>query len=92
MSVELAYLAGLFDGEGSVGFYGNGKYVAFTVEIKMTELEVIQLFAERFGGKVWERKPDREGYKTQYRWRMRGERARNAYFALEPYLRVKKLR
>src|SRR5712671_4828910 len=92
--VLLAYLAGIFDGEGSVGFYSGGKgrisrtYV-FTMEVKMTYKPIIDLFYETFGGSVGFRKKYKSHYKDQWRWRVVGPKARDTFMQLKPYLRLK---
>lgn len=95
MSVHLAYLAGLIDGEGSVGFASRGpksghlKY--FYIQIVMTEKPIIDLFSETFGGYTVERSLiGRLGKKRQWEWRVRGEPAWTVYYQLEPYLRLKR--
>ena len=78
MKDKLAYLAGLFDGEGCVTYkkYWDvkrkdrpKKYYCWRIqmEIVMTDKPTIQWCADTFGGKVYD-KPRKE-HKMQYRWR-----------------------
>jgi hypothetical protein len=102
---DLAYMAGLFDGEGSVYFKKTkqirhkrkGKPVhnvtVIRMEISMTDEEVIKWFHDMAGcGTVGKRKFKSEYAKTwkqQWRWRCC---SRDAYFmarALWPYVKVK---
>ena len=50
---NLAYAAGLMDGEGFVGIHqaNNGKGVTLVVGIAMTDLEPIKWLLEHFGGR-----------------------------------------
>lgn len=72
-AVLLAYMAGIFDGEGSVGItktqprrYTNPRYTA-RVMIGMTEKEIVQLFADRYGGSLLVERV--HGRKPVYRWK-----------------------
>lgn len=92
--ILLAYLAGVVDGEGTVGLYICGthkKEMLPTIEVKMTTKHIIELFHETFGGAFWERPPPKKfpHHKTQWRWRLRGVRAVKVYKQLKPYLRLK---
>lgn len=54
-----AYIAGLFDGEGSVGRYGyaaskNGKkYYRLHVRITNTDRTLLESIQRDYGGKIW---------------------------------------
>lgn len=87
--MDIRYLAGLIDGEGSVGMFstGKGKH-AFTIEIKMTQEHVIDLLVRHFGGTKTAR-PQPNGWKHQWRWRVKGQRAVDLYASLRPHLLVK---
>lgn len=92
MSVDLAYLAGLVDGEGSVGFFSEraGKKV-FTIEIKMTSEPLIDWIVSNFGGTKAFRKSKVASWQDQWRWKIRGVAAAQLYIALNPYLKLKRL-
>jgi len=75
---QIAYMAGLFDGEGSVDYakrWGtsatNKKRYLFRrirCEMSMTDYEVIKWFHQTLGfGRVWTKKVP-EGLKPQWRW------------------------
>lgn len=63
------YLAGVFDGEGSISAYRQ-KTGAWVIRCQMSicNLEVCTLFLERFGGKVHKRKKLTTGGLQQYDW------------------------
>ena len=101
---EIAYLAGLFDGEGSITMYwaniNNPKYAPQrkqrgtfqgNMNVTSTNTEVLELFKERFGGNINKRKAKyTTGKKTIYSWSRFGHGAKAALEILLPYLIIKK--
>jgi hypothetical protein len=87
----LAYLAGLFDGEGCLGSRANGrKPKTWTLEIAMTDESLVRLYHDTFGvGTVIEKVLSGWSRKPQWRWRVTGDAAWEVYYALRPYLRLK---
>lgn len=87
---DLIYFAGLFDGEGSVGFRGNGDNTKiFTMEIRMTDEFVINWVIETFGGTHYFIKSKNPKHKDQWRWRVKGKSAKTLYLKVKPYLKIK---
>lgn len=91
----LAYLAGIIDGEGSVGFAHRGPASGcrrfFYIQVVMTDKPIMDLFVETFGGKLHQRNlVGRLGTKPQWAWQARGNPAWDIYYQLEPYLRLKR--
>lgn len=84
---DIAYIAGLFDGEGCITENGKGFFVA---QIGMTDEPVIRWVA-RLGGTVRiEAGPNRGNRKPLYRWRLMAANDVQAFLrAIHPYLRVK---
>ena len=74
---ERAYIAGLFDGEGSVDYAQRwekrtkGKYKVWRIhcEISMTDKYVIEWLCEVLGFGTVRPKKVKEGMKLQWRWR-----------------------
>jgi len=96
-AIKLAYVAGLFDGEGSI-FIGKQKTdrnksgLLFRLHIEMcntNELAVrrMQLY---FGGSVYERYADLDTRRTLWSWQLRGQMALEFLKVISPYLRIKK--
>ena len=97
--LDYAYLAGLFDAEGSFGIQkrkkkGNGSYTSYT-RISNTDNRVFLWIVPRFGGRfsVTDRKDD----KDEGSWALSGERGlrgrkdrENKLLALVPYLVIKR--
>jgi len=96
---KLAYMAGLFDGEGCVTYkqYWSSKrdnrpnkYFCWRIqlEIVMTDEATIQWCCDNFGGNCI--KKPRQGYKMQYRWRRGFKDAYKIANAIYPYAVTKK--
>lgn len=89
----LAYIAGLFDGEGTVDLYprkdSRGGKVPY-IGLGMTDKEVIYWLAKTIGGGVTMFQTY-EKYKTCYKWRLQGVFDILSFLnAILPYLKVKK--
>ena len=98
---DIAYFAGLFDGEGSVYFKKTkqvkhnrpGKPIhnvtVIRMEIAMTDKDTIKWCHDLFKcGHFGERKV-KEGYKRQWRWRVAHRDALHVAIAIWPYTKTK---
>lgn len=91
---ELAYVTGLFDGEGTIALKkdnvgkGHLSYV-LRIRIAMTDRKPIDLCARFFGGKVHYRKRSQENQADLYLWQLDGQRAGHFLEAVRPFLLVK---
>ena len=88
-SNELAYLAGVFDGEGSFGIWSKGKdkKKGFRSSIEMTDEDVIMKFLVYFKvGTIMYIKQREEHYKPTYRWKVDLESAVDVVRKMLPYL------
>ena len=98
---DAAYLAGLFDGEGSITYKKykerkkKGNKVNYyncwriSMEIAMTDKSILVWVNEVLGCGTLNKKPRKNGHKMQYRWRCV---FRDAYYVcriLWPYAHVK---
>jgi hypothetical protein len=103
-SHELAYAAGIVDGEGTIGVTevspshepGDRKrrrkspsFRAY-IGVVMCDPEIPTLMAELFGGTVHTYPARKVGHSPQTHWRIAGERAASACESLLPYLRLKR--
>lgn len=77
----IQYLAGFFDGEGCITIGNNGSLCLGVVN---TNRKVLELFVERLGGTIGDRK--QRVNKAQYVWRLYGDNAVNALMQLEMHL------
>ena len=74
---EAAYIAGLFDGEGTITYKKykekktKGTYDCWRIsmEIAMTDESVLIWLTEVLGCGTLNKKPRKNGHKMQYRWR-----------------------
>ena len=100
--IDIAYIAGLFDGEGSVSYYqrkekrkGKKKAYNFWVircELSMTDQYVVEWMHKVLGvGTVIKRLPTKSwiGKKTQWRWRCCHRDALSFAKLIWPYTQVK---
>ena len=98
---DAAYVAGLFDGEGSVYFKRlkqkknnrPGKPVhnvmVIRMEIAMTDKDTIKWCHELFGCGAFGERKVKEGYKRQWRWRVAHRDALYVAKIIWPYAQVK---
>lgn len=98
-SHKLAYIAGIFDGEGSIGVSiarpkGARKTNSYRVRMRvsMCDDRAIILLQELFGGKIKTHQPSNPKHKLQYDWMLRSWDARQALKELLPFLVIKKER
>ena len=86
--IELAYLSGVFDGEGSMGMWSKGKDKGtnFRLQVEMSDGDVLVRFLTYFlKGSITARHRD-EKYKIMYAWRVNGEEAKVVAREMLPYL------
>ena len=87
---ELAYLSGIFDGEGSFGIWskGVGKTKQLRVNVDMADSDIIMRFLTFFKtGVVYSRVPTDPKHKLIYSWRVNHkETAVNILRRMLPYL------
>jgi hypothetical protein len=91
--IDLAYAAGIIDGEGCVSVKNkkkNGISIP-CIYLAMADKELILWFQEYFnGGYIALVKKQKPHYKQQYRWVVEGQKCLTILQLLLPYLRGKK--
>ena len=96
---ELAYLAGIIDGEGCIGVYRSGwRYAgrrtprhALTLKVTNTDPRMLLWIMERFGGTVRPTGEKRPRHRESWVWQMGSARmAANILVAVFPYLVIKR--
>ena len=86
--MELAYLAGFFDGEGCVNFTRSRNTIYPRVLIVNTNLEVLEEIQAEWGGDI--HKASRQaGWKQSYQLRISWSKAVALLEAIQPFLRLK---
>ncbi|MDI6770871.1 MAG: LAGLIDADG family homing endonuclease [Anaerolineales bacterium] len=92
VDVELAYAAGLFDGEGSLSLvrqHGN-RWPSPQVSVASTDYEVVHWFQVRFGGSIVTKQPRMSTHSVSYDWRLTDRRALTFLEAIRPYLVIER--
>jgi len=94
--VDLAYTAGLIDGEGCIGVYPQkcktnkaGRRYSLTVVVSMSNWEAPLWLKETFGGYYQVFKNKGYGTRIMYAWRISGKPANRVLKGILPYLRIK---
>lgn len=98
-ATDAAYIAGLFDGEGSIGFRrvhssdGHTPGCVLRIRITNTHSEVLRWVACVVGApnKVFKRKPGKAHYLPYYEWSVSSQNALSLLHQIYPYLRIKRL-
>lgn len=89
-----AYLAGLFDGEGSILCFkrgGDARYPSIRLSLSNTNFECVELIQETFGGGHSLRTPKNPKHLPQLVWRLStAEECREALQTMLPYLLIKR--
>ena len=89
--IDLAYTAGIIDGEGSIGIWKLGKGYRLTVEVEMCNKSVPQWLKDTFGGR-YGFYGKRGKYKCGWssRWDITDSKASEFLQLILPYLKIKK--
>jgi hypothetical protein len=89
---ELAYTAGLFDGEGSISLVRqkNNRSHSPQVSVASTDYEVLHWLQERFGGSIVTKQPRHANHSVSYDWRLTDRRALNFLKLIRPYLVIER--
>lgn len=89
---ELAYAAGLFDGEGSISLvrHRDNRTHSPQVSIASTDHEVVYWFQKRFGGSIVTKQPRMSNHSVSYDWRLTDRRALAFLELLRPYLVIER--
>lgn len=89
-SEQIAWAAGLFEGEGSASFIVDKRrknYKYPRLQIKMTDLIILERFCAIVEtGQIYTLKPDRKEHKTPYLWIAYGQPALLVGLMLRPWL------
>jgi len=94
-TVGLSYLAGLFDGEGSiiikVKSYKTGLHHTIQCSMGSNTKESILLYFNRFGGNIWsdKTKPSRANF-NQWHWEITANQGASFLKEIYPFLKFKK--
>lgn len=84
---ELAYAAGIFDGEGSVFMTGRTHGCTVIAKVTNTDKRLCEFFL-RWGGHIQSEPPHSYGgknTKTIHKWQANGRRAKDFFLAMQPF-------
>lgn len=91
---DLAYMAGLFDGEGcvSIAKHSSNRYYNIACYLIMANEYLPQLFQFRFGGRVSRKynHPNKPEWRPYWRWAISSQQAYRFLKTIYPYLILKK--
>jgi hypothetical protein len=89
---EIAYVAGLIDGEGCIGITKSKGYYYARMDMGMTEvaLPILNWLHARFGGSVRQNRAETEKWAAAFAWTMQGKKAAAFCRCIAPWLRLKR--
>ena len=92
VDIELAYAAGLFDGEGSISLVRqkNNRSHSPQVSVASNDYEVLAWFQKRFGGSIVTKQPRKPTHSVSYDWRLTDRRALTFLQLIRPYLVIER--
>jgi len=93
----IAYIAGLFDGEGHITLYRSNsetwkrRFPRYEIQIGVTnnDRNVIYWLKKLYGGSIRERFRDHPRWKTCYNWKLSSNQATDFLKKIRKYLRIK---
>lgn len=86
---DLAYFAGLFDGEGYVIARVSQRQTAVGLSVTNTNRAVLEWIKQRFGGRIYERSNKNKKHSRIWQWQLTGKKTLPLLKALEPLLKIK---
>ncbi len=91
-ALDLAYAAGILDGEGSVVLTRNRKnrWPSPQVSISSNDYELMLWLRERFGGSVVKTHPRKPEHAVSYEWKVTDRKALGFLTLVRPYLVIER--
>lgn len=94
--LDLAYAAGIFEGEGTVAAYGNhgssSRTFGLFARVGMCDEEVPVWLHETWGGSICRRTPKNPNWSDNWIWTAYGDDALVFLEAIQPYLRLPRIK
>ena len=90
---KLIYLAGVFEGEGSFGFWGKvGKSNRYLrVQIRMCDEDIVLRFINYFNlGSISTYLPKNNKHSRSWKWTVSGDKAKEVMLQLNPFLGIRR--
>ena len=86
--LELAYAAGLFDGEGCIYVHPRKCYPY--LHVQMADREPLDFLQRIFGGKIYPKKAQRSHHRPTFQWQLCGDAARKAASLMYPFFQLER--
>jgi hypothetical protein len=89
---EIAYAAGLFDGEGSISLVRqrSNRFHSPQVAVASTDYEVLAWLRKRMDGSIVTKKPRKAAHSVSYDWRLTDRRALSFLRLIRPFLVIER--
>jgi hypothetical protein len=87
--VDLAWAAGMFEGEGTITITGGGRYTRSVVCLTNTDREIVEFFQNRWPGLVGPHKPQKPNHKMAWTWRLQGNFVFGFLLDVSPFFRTR---
>ena len=93
--LSLEYMAGFFDGEGSVGLYAQQKACRYSLRACITQVknkhseEVLGAFQKQFGGSITNSKQYKSHHSPAMAWSIYGDKAAEFLRMIQPLTIIK---
>jgi len=87
--MNYAYVAGLIDADGCIGFGRSRTTVFPRLFVTNTNKQVLEDLLDAFGGDITTAKRVKDNWKTAYHWRLSWSAAVNLLDKISPWLRIK---
>lgn len=84
--IEIIWLAGLLDGEGSFVFQGQEPYKTPAIQLEMTDKDIVERAARIMGAPIGQFRKRAEHHKGTYRTELSGIRIKEVANAILPYM------
>jgi len=87
-----AYIAGLFDGEGTITLttnFSSKKFRYPAVSVANTDLSLLKFIKKEFGGAICSKKKQKKHHSQSYHWQARYDRAIYFLKKIYPFLKIK---
>ena len=87
--LSLPYVAGIVDGEGCISVAKRGPYITPTVQVANTDIGLLEIFYNQFGGNIDRNRESRPNRKPCHCWRLAGRAAKTFVQQIRPWLLIK---
>ncbi len=92
IEIDLAYAAGLFDGEGSITLTRTkrNRFPSPQVSVASCDREVLEWLRTTFGGSISTKQPRQPTHSISYDWRLTDRRALVFLKSIRPHLHIQR--